>query len=99
MKKYHRDVDNAFYGWSNVWLDKNFKDWDITNYIAEIKTPVLGIQGLNDPYGSIEQLNVIQENIKAPFTKKTIKDCGHNPLNEYPDITLKLIHDFIINLL
>jgi pimeloyl-ACP methyl ester carboxylesterase len=99
LEKYHIDVDNAFYGWNNVWLDKNFKDWDITNHISEIKTPVLGIQGLNDPYGSIEQLNVIQKNIKVPFTKKTIKDCGHNPLNEYPDITLKFIHDFIINLL
>ena len=99
LEKYHIDVDNAFYGWSNVWLDKNFKDWDITNHISEIRTPVLGIQGLNDPYGSIEQLNVIQKNIKVTFTKKTIKDCGHNPLNEYPDITLKFIHDFIINLL
>ena len=99
LEKYHIDVDNAFYGWSDVWLDKNFKDWDITNHISEIKTPVLGIQGLNDPYGSVEQLNVIQKNIKVPFTKKTIKDCGHNPLNKYPDITLKFIHDFIINLL
>ena len=99
LKKYHRNVDNAFYGWSNVWLDKNFKDWDITNHIAEIKTPVLGIQGLNDPYGSIEQLNIIQKNIKAPFSKKIIKDCWHNPLNECPDITLKFIHDFVVNLL
>ena len=41
----------------------------------------------------LKKLNVTQ------FKKKTIKDCGHNPLNEYPDITLKFIHDFIINLL
>jgi len=99
LSQYHKDVDNAFYGWSNVWLDKSFKDWDVTNHIPEIKTPILGIQGLNDPYGSIKQLDVIQEKIKAPFTKKIIKDCGHNPLNEYPDISLKLINDFIVNLL
>jgi len=99
LEKYHIDVDNAFYGWSNVWLDKNFKDWDITNHISEIKTPVLGIQGLNDPYGSIEQLNVILENIKVPFTKKTIKDCGHNPFHEYPEFTINCIDKFIKKLL
>jgi pimeloyl-ACP methyl ester carboxylesterase len=99
LEKYHIDVDNAFYGWSNVWLDKNFKDWDITNHISEIKTPVLGIQGLNDPYGSIEQLNVILENIKVPFTKKTIKNCGHNPFHEYPEFTINCIDKFIKKLL
>ena len=99
LKKYHNNVDNAFFGWSDVWLDKKFKDWNITNDLLEIKTPVLGIQGLNDPYGSIEQLNVIQEKIKVPFTKKTIKNCGHNPFNEHREITLGFINNFLKNLL
>ena len=98
LKKYHNNVDNAFYGWSNVWLDKKFKKWDITNNISNIKTPVLGIQGMNDPYGSVEQLNIIQKKIKGPFKKKLINNCGHNPFNDHPETILKLINNFTKNL-
>ncbi len=98
LNKYHNNVDCAFNGWSNVWLNKKFKDWDITNCIPKIKIPVLGIQGLNDPYGSVEQLNIIQKKIKGTFKKKLINNCGHNPFNDHPKTTLELINNFIKNL-
>ena len=32
LSKYHNNVDIAFYGWNDVWLDDKFKNWNITNF-------------------------------------------------------------------
>jgi pimeloyl-ACP methyl ester carboxylesterase len=95
LKKYHDNVDNAFLGWSNVWLNEEFSNWDITNLLSNIKIPIIGIQGLNDPYGSIAQLDILEKKLTVPFTKITIENCGHNPFHEHLDTTLEYINKFI----
>ena len=95
LKKYHDNVDNAFLGWSNVWLNEEFSNWDITNLLSNIKIPIIGIQGLNDPYGSIAQLDILEKKLTVPFTKITIENCGHNPFHEHLDSTLEYINKFI----
>ena len=95
LKKYHDNVDNAFLGWSNVWLNEEFSNWDITNILSNIKVPIIGIQGLNDPYGSIAQLDILEKKLTVPFTKITIENCGHNPFHEHLDTTLEYINKFI----
>jgi len=99
LKKYHDNVDNAFLGWSNVWLNEEFSNWDITNLLSNIKIPIIGIQGLNDPYGSIAQLDILEKKLTVPFTKITIKNCGHNPFHEHLDVTLEYINKFITKIL
>ena len=95
LKKYHDNVDNAFLGWSNVWLNEEFSNWDITNLLSNIKIPIIGIQGLNDPYGSIAQLDILEKKLTVPFTKITIENCGHNPFHEHLNTTLEYINKFI----
>jgi pimeloyl-ACP methyl ester carboxylesterase len=95
LKKYHNNVDNAFLGWSDVWLNKDFSHWDITNLLSKIKIPIIGIQGLNDPYGTIAQLDILEKKLTVPFTKITIENCGHNPFHEHLDTTLEYINKFI----
>ena len=99
LKKYHDNVDNAFLGWSNVWLNEEFSNWDITNLLSNIKIPIIGIQGLNDPYGSIAQLDILEKKLTVPFTKITIENCGHNPFHEHLDTTLEYINKFITKIL
>ena len=99
LSKYHKNVDNAFYGWCRVWLDNGFKNWNITNIIQNIEVPIIGIQGLNDPYGTINQLEVLKNKLKVPFIKKTISNCGHNPFYKYERITIQYLNDFFKNLL
>ena len=86
-------------GWSNVWLNEEFSNWDITNILSNIKVPIIGIQGLNDPYGSIAQLDILEKKLTVPFTKITIKNCGHNPFHEHLDVTLENINKFITKIL
>ena len=43
LARYHRDVDNAFYGWNGAWLDPRFRDFDITGFLPEIAVPILAL--------------------------------------------------------
>ena len=53
LSRWHKDVDNAFYGWNGAWLDPEFRTWDISEYLAYIRVPVAILQGADDQYGTI----------------------------------------------
>jgi pimeloyl-ACP methyl ester carboxylesterase len=78
LAQYHQDVDSAFWGWNDIWLDPVFRGWDIRGELANITVPVLAIQGEGDEYGTLEQVRGIQR--LAPHTQLMIlPDCGHSP--------------------
>ncbi|MEO8171117.1 MAG: alpha/beta hydrolase [Oxalobacteraceae bacterium] len=81
--RYHADVDSAFWGWNNVWLDPAFRAWNIENDLAAITCPVLAIQGEDDEYGTLEQIIGIQR--KLPATQIVVlPHCGHSPHRDQP---------------
>ena len=61
LARWHKDVDNAFYGWNGAWLDPKFRDWDISDYLAYIRVPVAILQGADDQYGTMRQVEIAQE--------------------------------------
>ena len=66
LARYHRDVDVAFRGWNDAWLDPRFRAFDITEQVARIQVPVLALQGADDPYGTDEQLRVLERAATCP---------------------------------
>ena len=84
LSKYHEDVEGAFNGWCNVWLSKDFKNWNIEDYLKRINVPIQLIQGLNDEYGSLKQLDSIEENVSGKTYRHEREDCGHSPHSQYP---------------
>src|SRR3546814_13227597 len=66
LARYHTDVDAAFRGWSDAWLDPDFERWDIRAPLADITVPVLAIQGESDQYGTREQVDIVAERVPAP---------------------------------
>ena len=97
LSKYHNDPDGAFNGWCNVWLSKEFINWNIENYLSKINCPILLIQGMQDTYGTIKQLESI-ENYTNGFTKRfELENCGHSPHTQYPKEVATNINDFLIN--
>jgi pimeloyl-ACP methyl ester carboxylesterase len=93
LARWHRDVDNAFYGWNGAWLDPRFRHWDISEYLAYIRVPVAIIQGADDQYGTIRQVEIAQEECYCPVDV-SILEAGHSPHREAPGATLNAISDF-----
>ena len=93
LARWHRDVDNAFYGWNGAWLDPKFRSWDISEYLAYIRVPVAIVQGADDQYGTIRQVEIAQEECYCPVDV-TILEAGHSPHREAPGATLNAISDF-----
>jgi pimeloyl-ACP methyl ester carboxylesterase len=94
LARWHKDVDNAFYGWNGAWLDPKFRSWDISDYLAYIRVPVAIIQGADDQYGTLRQVEIAQEECDCPVDVTILEKVGHSPHREGPGATLKAISDF-----
>ena len=94
LARWHRDVDNAFYGWNGAWLDPKFRDWDIAEYLAYIRVPVAIVQGADDQYGTIRQIEIAQEECYCPVDVTILAGAGHSPHREAPDAALAAISEF-----
>jgi pimeloyl-ACP methyl ester carboxylesterase len=94
LARWHKDVDNAFYGWNGAWLDPKFRDWDISEYLAYIRVPVMVLQGVDDQYGTLRQVEIAQEECYCPVDLKVISGAGHSPHREAPGATLDAIEQF-----
>jgi pimeloyl-ACP methyl ester carboxylesterase len=78
MTRHHDDVDAAFWGWCDVWLNPEFRDWSLEDEAERVTCPVLLIQGVDDPYGSLEQLDRIEARVRGPVTRREVPG-GHSP--------------------
>lgn len=98
LGRYHRDPDNAFYGWNRAWLTPAFRDFDITGAIATTRAPILGLQGTDDPYGTDAQLMAIMDHARVQAETRLIPDSRHSPHLEAKNETLAAITRFILDL-
>jgi pimeloyl-ACP methyl ester carboxylesterase len=94
LARWHKDVDNTFYGWNGAWLDPKFRDWDISEYLAYIRVPIAILQGVDDEYGTMRQIEIAQEECYCPVDVTEIPGAGHSPHREAPGATLNAISDF-----
>ena len=95
LSRWHADVDNAFQGWCGAWLDPEFRKWDITEYLAYIRVPVLIVQGEDDQYGTAKQIDVAREECYCPVEVTLLPGARHSPHRETPDATLATILEFV----
>ena len=94
LARWHKDVDNAFYGWNAAWLDPKFRDWDISEVLAYIRVPTAILQGVDDVYGTMRQIEIAQEECYCPVDVTVIPGAGHQPHREAPGATLDAISEF-----
>ena len=96
LGRYHRDARKTFYGWADVWLDPGFEGWDIReDFLPEVRCPVLAIQGRDDEYGTMAQLDEIARRVAGPRELLELDDCGHSPFRDRPEPTLRKISAFV----
>ena len=94
LARRHKHVDAAFHGWNGAWLDPGFRSWDITDALAYIRVPIEIVQGENDQYGTIRQVEIAQEECYCPVEVAMIAGAGHSPQREKAEVTLAAIADF-----
>jgi len=95
LARHHADVDAAFRGWNEAWLDPGFPGaFDITDALAYIRVPVLVIQGADDRYGTLAQVRAAQEECYCPVDTMVMPGAGHAPHREKPDETLAAVAAF-----
>jgi len=92
-------VDGAFRSWSEPWLDPQFRKWDITESLGYIRVPILIVQGEQDQYGTLKQLEAAQEACYCPVETAVLPGVRHVPQREAPELTLSIVTDFINRLL
>jgi pimeloyl-ACP methyl ester carboxylesterase len=94
LAKYHDDPDSAFWGWNAIWLHPPFREWSIEDEIGTIRCPLLAVQGLDDEYGTLEQIRGIARRLPQTQTLE-LADCGHSPHRDQPERLLAAAAEFI----
>jgi pimeloyl-ACP methyl ester carboxylesterase len=98
LERYHgANTECAFRGWCDTWLHPDFRSWDITGLLPAVRVPVLAIQGEQDEYGSVAQVEAIVRGADAE--RLLLPGCGHTPHRERPDETLEAMHRFVSRIL
>ena len=95
LARHHRDPAKTFYGWNDVWLAPEFRDWNIEGFLPAIKCPLLAIQGYGDEYGSMAQVDAIARQVSGPVEMLKLEHCGHSPHQDQPEIVAKAIVQFV----
>ena len=94
LAQYHADVDSAFWGWNRIWLDPDFRRWNIEDCLPRVSCPVIAMQGEDDEYGTMEQLARIGRQV-ADAELLTLKDCRHSPHRDQPEAVIGAITGFV----
>ena len=89
------NVDIAFQGWHGAWLHPDFRAWNIEEYLAAIKVPILILQGEGDEYGTWKQVEAIERQAGGPVEAIGLADCEHSPHREQPEQALQAMAEFV----
>jgi len=94
MGKYHADPEATFRGWNDAWLDPGFKAWNVGDVIDYLRIPTLAIQGEKDQYGTLAQIEEVEERSYAPVDTLIVPDARHAPHEDAPEAVLAAVSEF-----
>lgn len=96
LARYHGDnTDCAFRGWSEAWLSDAFQDWNLEEYLPGIRVPSLIIQGQNDEYGTLAQVDGIIDGLTGRTERLILPSCGHSPHRDRPKEAVSALARFV----
>ena len=98
LARHHQDVDAAFHGWSDVWLDPEFLAWNLEAYLPRVRCPALLIQGVDDEYGTLAQVDAIERQATGSVKRLVLERCGHSPHKDQPEAVLSAVPRFLAGL-
>ena len=94
LARHHDDVDSAFWGWNDIWLNPAFRTWNIEALLPHITCPLLAIQGVDDEYGTMAQIDGIAHAVPHAKLAK-LERCGHSPHRDQANAVMVAVAHFI----
>jgi pimeloyl-ACP methyl ester carboxylesterase len=73
------NVDPMFEAWAGVWLRPEFRSWNIEEYLPRIAAPTLVVQGLQDEYGTLRQVEAVVTRLPRGSQSLVLAACRHSP--------------------
>jgi pimeloyl-ACP methyl ester carboxylesterase len=98
LARYHARVDDAFRGWSDIWLDPAFLSWRLDDEARALNIPTLLVQGTDDEYGTLAQIDRIEQLAPGPVEHLVLDNCGHSPHRDQEAAVLAAIVSFAAHL-
>jgi pimeloyl-ACP methyl ester carboxylesterase len=111
LAKFHDDVDCAFWQWNDIWLNNAFRGFNIEEECKQITCPLLAIQGHQDPYGTMAQIDAlggVEIDFSSEISLSTswnmrrvllkIEQCGHSPQRDQTGQVLNALSRFLLDL-
>jgi pimeloyl-ACP methyl ester carboxylesterase len=95
LARYHPDPDAVFAGWHERWLDPAFRGWTIEAVLPAVRCPLLAVQGFEDEYGTMAQLDGIKRQVPRAALLK-LADCGHSPHRDQPQAVIDATRRFVL---
>jgi pimeloyl-ACP methyl ester carboxylesterase len=96
LERHHGgNVECAFWGWNEVWLDPEFRSWNIEEYLSGVSVSMLVIQGEQDEYGTLRQVEAIERGCGGRVESVVLPGCGHSPHRDQPEHTIQAIASFV----
>lgn len=96
LTRYHgENTDSMFKTWTQVWLLPEFLQWNIEEYLPDIESPVLVVQGEDDEYGTLRQVDAVVSQVRGPAKSLVLPRCGHSPHSDRPQEVLEAASRFI----
>jgi pimeloyl-ACP methyl ester carboxylesterase len=95
LARHHRDPARTFWGWNEIWLHPDFRRWNIEEYLPRITCPILAVQGLDDEYGTMAQVQAIARQAGGPVEIIALEDCRHSAHRDQPEAVLEAITKFV----
>ena len=94
LARHHQDVDSAFYGWNDIWLNPEFRAWTIEPLLPQINCPLLAIQGVDDEYGTMAQIDRLADAVPHAQRLK-LERCGHSPHRDQTTAVIDAVREFM----
>lgn len=97
LARHHRDARRTFRGWADIWLSADFRAWNIEDSVRGLRCPVLAIQGEDDEYATMAQIDRIAAlAAQAPEVELLkLADCRHSPQRDQADVVAAALAAFV----
>lgn len=93
LARHHADAESVFLRWNDIWLAPEFRHWNIEALLPSIRCPVLAIQGCDDEYGTMAQIDGIAAVLPGTRLLK-LERCGHSPHRDQPEAVIEASRAF-----